>query len=89
MNRTTETLMTKGVRGSVAAIALALCLCAPAVAGPYEEGIRDYYKGLCYRARPYILDDKKNALWERGYRRAAQRDRGRTDLSHCEPRPSR
>jgi hypothetical protein len=34
---------------------------------PYTEGVRDYYSGLCYRARPYLDGPPEKAvLWERG-----------------------
>ena len=49
---------------------------------PYKEGIRDYYSGLCYRARPYD-DGPKSDLWERGFRNAQRRDHNRVDRSHC------
>jgi len=41
---------------------------------PYQEGMRDYRKGLCYRARPYPKG-AENDLWERGYY-AQQRKEG-------------
>jgi len=48
---------------------------------PYTEGVRDYYSGLCYRAR--YLDGPKADLWERGFRNAQRRDHDRVDRSHC------
>ena len=59
----------------------------PAPQDPYKEGIRDYYSGLCYRARPYDegpLD--KAALWERGFRHAQKRDRNRVRPLPLPPR---
>jgi hypothetical protein len=49
---------------------------------PYTEGVRDYYDGTCYRARPYD-DGAKADLWERGFRDAQRRDHNRVDRSHC------
>lgn len=34
---------------------------------PYQEGVRDYRKGLCYRARPYPDNSPEQQLWKRGY----------------------
>jgi uncharacterized protein YecT (DUF1311 family) len=54
---------------------------------PYKEGSRDYYKGLCYRARPYLDGPPdKAALWESGFRDAQRRDQDRVDTSYCFPR---
>ena len=51
---------------------------------PYREGVKDYYSGLCYRARPYQDGPEQKArLWERGFNDAERRDRGRLDRSHC------
>jgi hypothetical protein len=51
---------------------------------PYTEGVRDYYNGTCYRARPYLDESSKKAvLWERGFRNAQRRDRDQVDRSHC------
>jgi hypothetical protein len=51
---------------------------------PYAEGIRDYYDGLCYRARPYLDGPEDKAdLWERGFEAARKRDRDRVDRSPC------
>jgi hypothetical protein len=41
VNRLTPTLL-----------ALLLCITAASADDPYKEGVRDYYSGLCYRARP-------------------------------------
>jgi uncharacterized protein len=54
---------------------------------PYKEGSRDYYNGLCYRARPYLDGPpEKAALWESGFRDAQRRDQDRVDTSYCFPR---
>jgi len=50
---------------------------------PYAEGVRDYYSGTCYRARPYDAPSEKADLWERGFRNAQRRDHNRVDRSHC------
>ena len=50
---------------------------------PYAEGVRDYYSGTCYRARPYPDGSEKDVLWERGFRNAQRRDHDRVDRSHC------
>jgi hypothetical protein len=56
-----------------------------AEANPYKEGVRDYYSGLCFRARPYVLESpEKNVLWERGWRDAQRRGFKRDD-SICFP----
>jgi hypothetical protein len=34
---------------------------------PYQEGMRDYRAGQCYRARPYADHSPEQKLWERGY----------------------
>lgn len=69
----------------LAIIAALLVLSTPALAAdPYREGARDYYSGLCYRARPY-LDGDRAARWEAGFRAAQKRDHDRVDRSHCHP----
>jgi hypothetical protein len=50
---------------------------------PYTEGVRGYYSGTCYRARPYDGPSEKADLWERGFRNAQRRDHNRVDRSHC------
>jgi hypothetical protein len=56
---------------------------------PYKEvkeGSRDYYSGLCYRARPYLDGPpEKAALWESGFRDAQRLDQDRVDRSYCFP----
>ena len=61
-------------------------------ANPYfKEGIRDYYSGLCYRARPYAdLEDshkpddlEKTTSWEEGFLQAEIKDHNRFNRSHC------
>jgi hypothetical protein len=53
---------------------------------PYKEGTRDYYSGLCYRARPYLdSSPEKAARWESGFRDAQRRDQDRVDRSYCFP----
>jgi hypothetical protein len=53
---------------------------------PYKEGTREYYSGLCYRARPYLDGPpEKAALWESGFRDAQRRDQDRVDRSYCFP----
>jgi hypothetical protein len=37
------------------------------VPSPYQQGMRDYRDGLCYRARPYSDHSPEQKLWERGY----------------------
>ena len=66
-----------------AAVAL-FALAAPAFATPYQEGVRDYHEGLCYRARPYP-NGPENNLWGRGYEDARTKDRNKHDWSHCFP----
>jgi len=51
---------------------------------PYTEGVRDYYNGTCYRARPYLDESSEKAvLWERGFRNAQRHDHDRVDRSRC------
>jgi hypothetical protein len=53
---------------------------------PYQEGVHDYYKGLCYRGRPYSEGPAdKDAQWEKGFRDAQKRDHDRVDRSYCYP----
>lgn len=56
-----------------------------ATAKPYQEGMRDYREGLCFRARPYIDHSPEQKLWERGYDAGAKKYPKR-DMSHCHPR---
>jgi len=49
---------------------------------PYAEGIRDYFDGTCYDARPYD-DGPKFALWEQGFRAAQEGHHDRVDRAHC------
>jgi uncharacterized protein YraI len=51
----------------------------------YLEGIRDYWKGICWHARPYADDDDGAIFWERGFNHALRLDRNRADRSHCRP----
>ena len=68
------------------AAALLLALASPAVARtPYQEGVRDYRRGQCYRARPYIDDSQKEKLWIRGYEAQQKKEHNRRDWSHCHP----
>jgi hypothetical protein len=54
---------------------------------PYQEGVRDYYNGLCYRARPYDEIDMpdKAAQWVKGFDAAKKKDRNHLDREHCTP----
>jgi hypothetical protein len=77
--------MKKALLTSIAALLLAT---GTAHAGdrdnPYTEGVRDYYSGICYRARPYLDGPTEKAvLWERGFRNAQRRDHDQVDRSHC------
>jgi hypothetical protein len=50
----------------------------------YKEGVRDYYSGLCFRARPYLDGpEDKERLWVKGFRDAEQRDHDSVDRSYC------
>jgi hypothetical protein len=49
---------------------------------PYQQGLRDYREGLCYRARPYADRSPEQKLWERGYDAGAKKYPKR-DMSHC------
>jgi hypothetical protein len=69
-------------------VVLAVAVLASSSAGgaddPYKEGVRDYYSGTCYRARPYLDGPPEQAAaWERGFRHAQRRDHDRVDRSHC------
>jgi hypothetical protein len=75
-------------------IALVLCAGQSAIAepsrgakadDPYQEGIRDYQSGLCFRARPHLDDPEKERVWERDYRYAEQHDRTKRDWSYYFP----
>jgi hypothetical protein len=48
---------------------------------PYQEGVRDYYSGLCYRARPYGEEEPSNKAtqWAKGFDFAKKRDHNRVD----------
>jgi hypothetical protein len=53
---------------------------------PYQQGVRDYYSGLCYRARPYLDGPADTAaLWDKGFHDAERIDKGKTDRSYCFP----
>jgi hypothetical protein len=55
----------------------------------YQEGMRHYREGLCYRARPYIEGDGSNSpaawIWEKGYYAQQAKEHNRRDWSHCHP----
>jgi len=52
----------------------------------YKEGIRDWFDGLCYRARPYLDGPpEKAAAWERGWQDAQRRNPEPVDRSYCFP----
>jgi hypothetical protein len=52
-----------------------------ATAERYQEGMRDYREGQCYRARPYADHSPEQELWIKGY--YAQRKQHKRDMSHC------
>jgi hypothetical protein len=72
--------MIKTLVFAVAVLASSTSMCS---ADPYKEGIRDYYDGTCYRARPYVDGSEKEIRWKRGFRHAQRLDRDRVDRSHC------
>jgi hypothetical protein len=76
------------VAAMVAAIAEPAAPPKPPAIDPYKEGVRDYYNGTCYRARPYPHGTEKAALWDRGFQNAKRRDRNQVDRSHCRPSPA-
>jgi hypothetical protein len=53
----------------------------------YQEGMRDYRAGRCYRARPYTESDGRNSpatwIWEKGYYAQQDKERNKRDWSHC------
>jgi hypothetical protein len=53
---------------------------------PYQEGVRDYRDGLCYRARPYLDDSEMAKLWERGYQAHQTARQGRRIDAYCHPK---
>ena len=48
----------------------------------YQEGLRDWRRGQCYQARPYIDHGPEQQLWERGYDAGAKKYPKR-DMSSC------
>jgi hypothetical protein len=66
--------------------ALVLWTTAACALTPYQEGVRDYYSGICYRAHPYLLGPAdKDAQWDKGFQAAKQRDHNRVDREACTP----
>jgi hypothetical protein len=52
---------------------------------PFQEGHRDYYAGLCFRARPYLDGPAaKEAAWIKGFNDAQAHDK-----RHCKPQTYR
>ena len=51
----------------------------------YQEGVRHYREGLCFRARPYI-DGPEEKLWERGYDAYQTKKQTRRNDKHCHPK---
>jgi hypothetical protein len=49
---------------------------------PYQEGMRDWREGQCFRARPYADDSPEQAAWIRGYHAGAKKYSKR-DMAHC------
>jgi hypothetical protein len=67
--------------------ALLLALASPAHAEtPYQEGLRDYREGLCFRARPYVDYSPEQDLWIKGYRAHQTTKIGKRNDEHCFPR---
>jgi hypothetical protein len=68
------------------AVSLLLALTSSAAAiTPYQEGMRDYRAGQCFRARPYIDDSPKEKLWIKGYEAQQRKEHNKRDWSHCFP----
>ena len=66
------------------------CVAARKVAKQlYQEGMRDYRAGQCYRARPYTESDGSNSpatwIWEKGYYAQQDKEHNKRDWSHCHP----
>jgi hypothetical protein len=51
---------------------------------PYQQGIRDWRGGQCFRARPYLDNSPEQAAWIRGYHAGAKKYPKR-DMTHCHP----
>ena len=67
------------------AAAVLLVLVVPGHATPYQEGMRDYRAGQCFRARPYIDDSQEEKLWIKGYYAQQKKEHNKRDWSHCFP----
>jgi len=50
---------------------------------PYQEGIRDYRAGQCFRARPYSDASWEGKLWLRGWNAHQTKKQGKRDDEHC------
>jgi transcriptional regulator of aromatic amino acid metabolism len=53
------------------------------VINPYQQGIRNYREGLCYRARPYSSNLPEGQEWERGYHARQTKKQSRRNDEHC------
>jgi hypothetical protein len=52
------------------------------VLSPYQEGVRDWREGQCFRARPYLDNSLVQEAWIRGYHAGAKKYPKR-DMAHC------
>lgn len=49
---------------------------------PYQQGMRDWREGLCFRARPYLDNSLEQERWRLGYHAGAKKYPKR-DMAHC------
>lgn len=49
----------------------------------YQQGVRDYRKGQCFRARPYADNTEEGKLWIKGYHAHQTVKQGRRMDGYC------